>query len=125
MAARICILNITEAQAGFVNVNVLFWFPVASPYPNPGAGSSYPAVGTDPATQTVVSQLQLGTLIEEGHSFLFPTSWIAAQWATAVEPLLLAYYNARLAVHSGTLAAVPDAGLKYKILNDSVNGWSA
>lgn len=123
MAADIMILSITPAEAGFVNLNVLFWIVIANPYPVPGAQSAYPAVGTDPNTTTVVAALQNGTLIEEQHSFSFPLNWITTQWA-AIEALLVAYLVAKKAVRTGTLAALPDPGLKYKVFHDSGTGWS-
>lgn len=125
MASDIMVLNIQEAQGGFVQIRVLFWIQIANPFPNSNATSAYAGIATDPNTSGILAQIQAGTVIEEANSFLFPLSWISTLWSTAVEPLLLAYLNARKAVRAGTLPALPDPGLKYKIVHDSVSGWSA
>lgn len=125
MASDICILDIREAQSGFVAIRTVFWITVVNPYPSPAAASAYPAIQTDPNTNGILAAIQAGTILEEVNSFIFPLNWVSTQWATAIEPLLLAYLNARKAVRAGTVLALPEPGLKYKIVHDSASGWAA
>lgn len=121
----ICVLDIREQVAGFITLRAVFWVQVTNGYPNPGAVSAYPNITTDTNTTGILTAIQAGTVVEEVYSFMFPTGWIAGNWSTAVEPLLVAYLAARKSVRAGTLAALPDPGAKFAILHDSSSGWSA
>lgn len=122
MAKDIVLLDIQQVIGGIVQIRCVFWFPVTNAYPAPTATSAYPAINTtDPA---ILSAIQAGTVLEETMTLQFPTSTITNNWAT-VETIILAFYNERKNYRAGTVAALPDPGLKYKIAHDSVTGWSA
>lgn len=120
----ICVLDIREMAGGICSVRFCCWLAVATAYPNALAISAYPNVSTDASTQGVLQLIQAGTLIEEVYNIVLPTSIISGSWAT-VETLMLAILNARKSYKNGTVAALPDPGLKLGILHDSATGWSA
>lgn len=124
MAKDICILDIRDAQPGFISIRCLFWLTVTAGYKMTGFVSSYPDINTDTNTTALLASIQAGTVLEETQTFTFPTLWVTTQW-TVIEQLLLAYLNARKAYRGGTLVAIPDPGIKYAILHDSATGWSA
>jgi hypothetical protein len=121
----ICLLDIEPSVAGFITIRVVFWIQVTAGFPNTGATSAYPNIQTDPNTSGILTAIQAGTVIEEVYTFQFPQSWVAGEWSTAIEPLLLAYLTARKAWRAGTQGTIPDPGLKFAILHDSSSGWSA
>jgi hypothetical protein len=124
MSKDICILDINEASAGFINMRVVFWFTVSTDYPTSSATSAYPNINSDPATQGILGQIQSGAIVEEVYSFMFPSNWVSTQWA-AIAALLIAYLNARKSFKAGTLVACPERGTKFGILHDASSGWSA
>lgn len=128
MAADIVILDIREQTGGLTNIRFACWFTVANPYPASTFISAYPDINTDPtvgaSAANYPAQLQSGALVEEVFNVLVPSVVISSSWAT-VEVLLLAIHTARAAYKAGSAPAVPTPGLKYKILHDSVSGWSA
>lgn len=122
----ICVLDIRDSTGGFITLRCAFWLAATNAYPSPGLTSSYVNITTDANTSGILAAIQAGTIIEEVYSFQFPVSWIgSANWGIAVEPLLLAYLNARKAYHAGTQGALPDVGAKFAVLHDSASGWSA
>lgn len=131
MAAEIVILDIREQTGGLCNVRFLLWLAAANPYPVKSAVSQYPDIQTDPAVgpsgQNIPAGLISGAIVEESYSILVPTTLITGgtNWTGLIEPYVLAILNARKSYHAGTAPALPDAGLKYKILHDTVTGWSA
>ena len=122
---QICVLDVREAQPGIITIRFVFWIPVTTGYPNAGASSAYPAINTDPNTSGVLALIQAGTLLEEIFTFTIATSTAVANWATVVEPIILAAYQARKNYRAGSVTALPDPGVKYGTLYDSVSGWSA
>lgn len=124
MAKDILILDIKEASTGFVNIRFILWFPISAGFKNPNFTSSYPDITTDLNTTGQDAALRAGTVIEEIYTITIPMSWIANAWAS-VEAILLAFLTTRKNVRAGTLAALPDPGLKYAIMHDSGTGWSA
>jgi hypothetical protein len=122
MAKDIVLLDIQQVMGGIVQIRCVFWFAVTNGYPQPNAVSSYPAINTtDPA---VLASIQAGTTVEEVITLQFPTSTIVNSWST-VELIIAAFYNERKNYRAGTVAAIPDPGLRYKTYHDSATGWSA
>jgi hypothetical protein len=122
MAKDVILLDLQQVIGGIVQIRCVFWFPVTNGYPNPAAVSAYPAINTtDPA---VLTSIQAGTTIEETMALQFPTSTIQNNWST-VEMIILAFYNERKNYRAGTVSAIPDPGLKYKVYHDSATGWLA
>ena len=120
----ICILDIRESTGGFVSLRCIFWILITNGFPNSNLTSVYPNITTDTNTNGILQAIQAGNILEEVYTFQFPLNWITTSWPT-IEALLLAYLNARKAQRAGTLAALPDIGLKFAVMHDSSAGWTA
>ncbi len=128
MAADIVILDIREQIGGLCNIRFACWFTIANPFPLGGATSTYPDIVSDisvgPSGQNVPAKLQTGEIAEETFNILVPISMLTSSWPT-LEAYMLAVLNARKSYKAGSAPAAPQPGLKYKILHDTVTGWSA
>ena len=129
MAADICILDIRELAGGLCNIRFCLWFSSTPPYPMSGYNSAYSEITTDPTLgpppgADYDNKLKAGSVTEEVYSMLVPSATVTGNWSV-VQSHLLAILNARKAYKAGTAPAIPAVGLKYKILHDSVSGWTA